>query len=288
MIVAVENVFSLSEGSRGLIACDNLGGLNKSKQRRRKIAPCTKQADILRSLRRVHGKLVGNLRYKHVHGHTRKKKTWNQMTILEKLNDKCDAYAKGAVHRGIQESPPEVGRQRQLLPLETTAIFYDGQKIVGECGSEVRFQIGKQEARQYYITQLGWYAATFDNVDWKSRDNCCAINLICSRCGCASRALPSVLPVKTWVDGLAPNIRPVPTVMHQTRMQRTCSTVVMRADLHSIDQRLKQWCHGFNKVILILIWRVCSVVICKDEVKLRSVRSSIPRLSFVHSHTHKT
>ena len=170
LIVAVENFFSLSEGSRGLIACDNLGGLNKSKQRRRKIAPCTKHADILRSLRRVHGKLVGSLQYKHVYGHARKKKTWNQMTILEKLNDKCDAYAKGAVHRGIQECPPEVGRQRQLLPLETTAIFYEGQKIVGECGSEVRFQIGKQEARQYYITQLGWYAATFDNVDWKSRD----------------------------------------------------------------------------------------------------------------------
>ena len=25
-----------------------------------------------------------------------------------------------------------------------------------------------------YITQLGWYAATFDNVDWKARDKCLA------------------------------------------------------------------------------------------------------------------
>ena len=54
--------------------------------------------------------------------------------------------------------------------METVAVFHGGQKISGECGSEIRFQIGKVEARQFYITKLGWYAAVFDNVDWIARD----------------------------------------------------------------------------------------------------------------------
>jgi hypothetical protein len=49
-------------------------------------------------------------------------------------------------------------------------MFYNGWKISGECGCEIRFQIRKVEAREFYITQLGWYATAFDSVVWKSRD----------------------------------------------------------------------------------------------------------------------
>lgn len=90
------------------------------------------------------------------------------MTILEKLNDKCDEYAKGAVHRGIRKCLGSASIKRQMLPLETAALFYNGIKIVDECGSEIRFQIGKSKAREFYITQLGWYASTFNNVDWQA------------------------------------------------------------------------------------------------------------------------
>jgi hypothetical protein len=44
-------------------------------------------------------------------------------------------------------------------------------KISGECGREIQFQIGKVDGREFYITQLGWYATAFDNVDWKSRNS---------------------------------------------------------------------------------------------------------------------
>lgn len=94
------------------------------------------------------------------------------MTLLERLNSKCDGLAKGAVSRGILECPRDMSKARQLLPMETAAIFHDNNKISGECGAEIRFHIGLVEARAFYITQLGWYAATFDNVDWKSRDKC--------------------------------------------------------------------------------------------------------------------
>eukprot|EP00956_Cyclotella_meneghiniana_P045868 scaffold388458_cov96-Cyclotella_meneghiniana.AAC.1 len=59
---------------------------------------------------------------------------------------------------------------RQILPMQSVAVFHGGQKIIGECGSEIRYQIGKVEARDFYINKLGWYAAVFDNVDWAARD----------------------------------------------------------------------------------------------------------------------
>jgi hypothetical protein len=170
LVSAVEIFFDLPPGLRGLVACDNLGGLNRSKQRKKKIPPSGKHADILRSLRRVHAQLRGQLRYQHVYGHQDRKKTWEQMTLLEKLNYKCDSLAKSAVHQGILECPSKVSVARQLLPLESVAVFHDGQKISGEGGKELRFQIGKKEARQFYLSQLGWYAPTFDNVDWHARD----------------------------------------------------------------------------------------------------------------------
>jgi hypothetical protein len=170
LILAVEQFYDLPEGQRGLVACDNLGGLNKSKERRRKIPSSAKHADVLRVLRRVHAQLRGSLEYKHVYGHQDKKKTWKQMSLLERLNKKCDTLAKEAVHRGILECPTQADIQRQLLPLESAAIFYEGSKISGECGAELRFQISKVEARRVYVTQLGWHAQVFDNIDWKARD----------------------------------------------------------------------------------------------------------------------
>jgi hypothetical protein len=69
------------------------------------------------------------------------------------------------------ECPQVVSTDHQCLPLESVALFYNGSKISGECGREIRFQIGKIEARTFYINQLGWYATTFDNVDWESRNS---------------------------------------------------------------------------------------------------------------------
>jgi hypothetical protein len=137
LVLAVEKFYDLSQGPRGLVAWDNLGGLNKSKERRRKIPPGAKHADILRSLRRVHAAMKGTLQYKHVYGHQDKHKSWKNMTQLEQLNYKCDELAKYAVSRGIIECPISVNTDQQRLPLESVALFYNGSKISGECGHEI-------------------------------------------------------------------------------------------------------------------------------------------------------
>eukprot|EP00956_Cyclotella_meneghiniana_P022163 scaffold41439_cov51-Cyclotella_meneghiniana.AAC.1 len=157
-------------GHRAQIACDNLSGLFKSKERRKKIPPGSKNADILRSLRRVHSSLKCQCAYVHVYGHQDKHKTWDQMSILERLNYRCDELAKQAVKKGIHFSHIASPMTQQMLPMELVAVFHSVQKISGECGSEIRYQIGKVEARDFYITKLGWYAAVFDNVDWTARD----------------------------------------------------------------------------------------------------------------------
>ena len=174
LILAVEKFYGLTSGPRGLVACDNLGGLNKSKERRKKIPSSAKHADILRSLRRAHSMIQGSVEYKHVYGHQDRRKKKSQLTLLERLNTKCDSLAKLAVSNGILTCIGQMSAKRQTLPLESVALFYCGCKISGECGAEIRFQVGKVEARQFYLTQLGWYAATFDNVDWISRDKALA------------------------------------------------------------------------------------------------------------------
>jgi hypothetical protein len=168
-LLAITEFYDLQLPSLGTIACDNLGGLNKSKERRRKVPSNHKHADILRSLRRVHARLRGRLTYKHVYGHQDRRKTWNQMSLLERLNCRCDKLAKTAVHLGIQNPPVETSA-RQQLPLETVAVFYNGRKLSGECGNEIRFQAGRVAARRFYVGELGWSSAAFDSVDWEARD----------------------------------------------------------------------------------------------------------------------
>ena len=128
-----------------------------------------KHADIRRVLRTVHHRLRGHCIYKHVYGHQDNRKRWEQMTLLEQLNCKCDSLAKAALLQGtISDAQLDIDRQR--LPLESAAVFYNKTKLNSECGSEIRYQMGRRDARHFYLSELGWFAATFDSVDWESRD----------------------------------------------------------------------------------------------------------------------
>ena len=104
-----------------------------------------------------------------MYGHQDKKKKWHQLTLLEKLNCKCDTLAKLAVEQGIRDKPCFI-RQAQQLPLESAAVFYNSVKLSSNCGSEIRFQVGKSKARSFYLNSLGWFASVFDSIDWEARN----------------------------------------------------------------------------------------------------------------------
>ena len=167
-VTALEEYYGLPAGNRGTVACDNLGALNRCQKRRKKISPRSKHADILRVFRTLFRRSTGHFTYQHVYGHQDRNRTWNQLSLLEKLNCKCDDLAKAAVTSGIRSPPPD-SIDGQLLPLESAAVFFNGGKLSSECGDEIRFQVDRSEARQFYITQLGWSCAAFDHVDWAAR-----------------------------------------------------------------------------------------------------------------------
>jgi hypothetical protein len=55
----------------------------------------------------------------------------------------------------------------QLLPDEAAAVFVGGVKQTSDVGDNVRFEVGKQEARKFYLEELGWDGDAFDSVDWE-------------------------------------------------------------------------------------------------------------------------
>jgi hypothetical protein len=56
-----------------------------------------------------------------------------------------------------------------------------GEKLILDVGEEVRFYLGKEEARAFYTAPatkegkgLGWTSSKFNAVDWRGIDNCLA------------------------------------------------------------------------------------------------------------------
>ena len=168
-LAAVEGFYGITCHSNCTIACDNLGALNKAKSRRKKIPAGAKHADIRRALRRCHHKLLGKPQYQHVYGHQDDRKRWEHLSLLERLNCICDNQAKAALLRGIMDDASTT-LETQRLPLEAAAVYYKGEKITGECGAEIRYQLGRKTARRFYLEELGWPASRFDAVDWEARD----------------------------------------------------------------------------------------------------------------------
>ena len=172
-IAAIEEYYSIAISEDSTIACDNLGALQRSQERRKKVPTSAKHSDIRRVLRTAHSRLRSRPQYEHVYGHQDSRKHWDQLSVLEKLNCHCDNLAKAALLRGITDDAVAT-IDRQKLPLESVAVFLGNQKITGECGDEIRFVIGLKKARRFYLEELGWMAATFDSVDWVSRDKALA------------------------------------------------------------------------------------------------------------------
>lgn len=161
--LAIKGYFSLKPGLYGKICCNNQGAIYRASRRRKRIAPGTPNADLLRLLRMLHNKLGCVFRYEHVKGHQDDHKLRSLLSLEAQLNCCCDDLAKDTVDRKWQTSRWAVD---QLLPQEAAACFVGGVKQtskVGEIG-------GKREARKFYVEDIGWEGAAFDAVDWEELD----------------------------------------------------------------------------------------------------------------------
>jgi hypothetical protein len=87
----------------------------------------------------------------------------------------------------------------QLLPLKKAAVVLDGVKLTTDGGLEVRLQLGKEEAEQFYTKPcniingvnrggLGWSSQRFHAVAWTAIESAMKSNRICSNCGYQNNA----------------------------------------------------------------------------------------------------
>jgi hypothetical protein len=116
--------------------------------------------------------------YMWVKAHVDQTTAWSHLSLLQQLNTTCNQLANSAVTRVLSRA----GNEKVtiwLLPLESVAIIANGVKITSDVSSNVRYQLGHEEARQFYTKAirivnginkggLGWSASTFGSVAWTS------------------------------------------------------------------------------------------------------------------------
>ena len=180
-------------------------------------------------MRKVHHLLRGQSTYRHVYVHQDKHKKWADMSLLEQLNCKCDSLAKSALLRGIL-ADAQLEHEKQRLPLESAAVYCNSSKLSDECGEEIRFQIGLRDAHRFYLEELGWFAATFDAVDWAARDNKCSRrHWTCFKSGYVSNAHPFASQARIWGDGSVPKQHNVPIATRIKKRRHIFYTALTRA-----------------------------------------------------------
>ena len=80
------------------------------------------------------------------------------------MNTRYNRLTKKAVHRAIVTGMRREGKQ--LLHREDAAVFVGTRKLMRDIAKTVRYEVGKEHARNYLINQEGWTGKQFDEVDW--------------------------------------------------------------------------------------------------------------------------
>jgi hypothetical protein len=145
LILATATYYNLSRLT-GTICCNSKSALNKSRRRARCVRASTKQADLFRSLRRIHSKMpTPAITYVWVKAHVDRTTAWSHLSLQQQLNMTCSRLANSAVTRALSRA----GNKKVtiwLLPLESVAIIANGVKITSNVSSSVHHQLGHAEA----------------------------------------------------------------------------------------------------------------------------------------------
>ncbi len=114
--------------------------------------------------------------YHYVKAHQDDVHTFEDLPLIQQLNVMCDLLAKQAVQASVEQTTPRIP-QLQLLPGEQAALVVDGRKQTTDTSTDLRFFLGKIEARKFFtkaihirggtnIGGLGWSDARFDCIEW--------------------------------------------------------------------------------------------------------------------------
>ena len=93
---------------------------------------------------------------------------YGYLWVFQQLNVQCDLLAKAAVTRARNNIHSGKVQSNRMLPLESATIYVDETKLTSDPTKDLRYHIGKHQARIFHIQELGWDATTFDGTCWDS------------------------------------------------------------------------------------------------------------------------
>jgi hypothetical protein len=166
--------------NKGKIICNSQSALFQAKHRRRRAWPGTDQADVFRTLRPSHQRVLAtDLGYEWVKSHQVNTKAWQALSLEEQLNVSCDSLANSAIERAMSTHGQPV--KTRTLPFKKVTIMIQSTKITLNIAQAIRFTLGQEEAQRFYTKAqdnfrgsnkggLGWTQEAFNAVDWSALD----------------------------------------------------------------------------------------------------------------------
>lgn len=152
------------------IYCDNKGTIQTFSRKHKRVSATVANNDILRVLRRIQGKSKLHHRIQHVKAHQDDHFDLHMLDLEEQLNYNCDLRAKRAVKNACSRKG-ERSSTIYSLPMESAAVYIEGEKQTTDIAKALRYHIGKANARRFYADEKIMDNETFDSVTWEDLRN---------------------------------------------------------------------------------------------------------------------
>jgi len=142
------------------IYCDCLGAIKKARDNTLcRIPTHSKHADILKILQDVALPSAVAVSYHHVTAHQDDSTPFEMLPRAVQLNCECDYTAETHLLEHL-DTPTD-----RMFPREKVAIFIGQRRLTTDTSRWIRHHIGKQLARQFYMSKKILSGSQFDRVD---------------------------------------------------------------------------------------------------------------------------
>ena len=123
-----------------------------------------------------------------------------------------------------------------------------GKKLTSDLSKAIRFEAGREKAREFLAKECRWTKEQFEEVDWDMLDATLEKKRTCTRCGSPNSTQDSVAPDYRCpiTKDSTENKQDAPTVEEQ-RQQPTCAYARTRTELSCSWSQRMNWIFGWTK-----------------------------------------
>jgi hypothetical protein len=144
--------------------CDNKGVISHGNDPYSALKAEQKQANLIRLLKTYTRELPCKILWLHVNGHADRFKAFNDLTLPEQLNVRCDAIAKAYLQEAIRANDYII----DIFPEERITIEINGKKVRSSIRKELYKQWGEKSAKHLFNRQGKVTSAAFNLIHWPS------------------------------------------------------------------------------------------------------------------------